>query len=67
MFRCSVFTSNKTLGIGGMMELHRLQDLPDRLDEPHPDLGQSGGLASVEAAGVLTDNIMEQHVTLENH
>ena len=49
------------------MELHRLEELPGRVDEPHPDLSQSAGLACGEASVVLSDNIMEQHVTLENH
>ena len=53
-----MFTYDKTLF---MMELHRLQELPDRVDEPRPDLTQSGPV------GLLSDSIMEQHVTLENH
>ena len=46
------------------MQLHRLQELPDRVDQPHPHLGQSAVLAGVEATGVFTDNIVEQHVPM---
>ena len=46
------------------MELHGLQELPGRVDQPHPDLGLSAVPAAVDATGVLSDNIMEQHVTL---
>ena len=60
-----MFTYDKILG---MMELHRLQELPDRLDESHSDLAESAHMAWI-LAGVLTASIMmeQQHVTLENH
>ena len=60
-----MFTYDKILG---MMELHRLEELPDRLDQSHSDLAESAHLACI-LAGVLTDSIMmeQQHVTLENH
>lgn len=52
-----------------MMELDRLQELPGRADEPHPDLSESVPLVcGGETSSVLSDNIMEHHdVTLENH
>ena len=48
--------------MGGIVELDRLQELPGRADEPHPDLSESVPLGGGgEEAGVLSDNIMEHH------
>ena len=51
-----MFTSY--IRIDCMIQLNRLQELPDRADEPHPDLTES-----VHPAGLLPHYMMEQHFT----